>query len=188
MQTPRDKNHPATRAAVRASVACALLAMTWAAGVAHAQVGYGAAGAVPAAQVAPPGRVIAAPATAPIGMVKTLAGQAIMEWSQQRQVVYVGMPVFEGARLVTYAASSVGITFKDETLVAIGPDTHLIIDQYLYAPSQGQVGFMTSLLRGTLNYVSGQIAKLRPESVSVRTPTGTIGVRGTQFVARVDPS
>ena len=37
-----------------------------------------------------------------------------------------------------------------------------------------------------MNYVSGVIAKLQPDAVSVKTPTGTIGVRGTQFVVKVD--
>jgi len=31
------------------------------------------------------------------------------------------------------------------------------------------------------------IAKLKPESVTIKTPTGMIGVRGTQFLAKVDP-
>jgi hypothetical protein len=37
-----------------------------------------------------------------------------------------------------------------------------------------------------MNYVSGVIAKLQPDAVSVTTPTGTIGVRGTNFVVRVE--
>ena len=37
-----------------------------------------------------------------------------------------------------------------------------------------------------MNFVSGVISKLRPESVSVQTPAGLIGVRGTQFVAKVE--
>jgi hypothetical protein len=44
----------------------------------------------------------------------------------------------------------------------------------------------TRLSRGSLNYVSGVIAKLKPTAVTVKTPTGIIGVRGTQFVAKVE--
>ena len=36
-----------------------------------------------------------------------------------------------------------------------------------------------------MNYLSGAIAKLHPESVSFRTPTGTLGVRGTHVLALV---
>lgn len=123
-----------------------------------------------------------------IGMVKTLSGQAFIDLNGQRYAAELGMPVYLGTRLVTAPGSSLGVTFRDETVIAIGPDTQLVIDQYLFSPRQGKLGLMASLVRGTLNYVSGQIAKLRPDAVNVNTPTGMIGVRGTQFVARVDPS
>jgi hypothetical protein len=71
---------------------------------------------------------------------------------------------------------------------AAGRRTVLVVDEYLYAPRQGKLKLGSRLAKGTLNYVSGSIAKLKPEAVSVNTPTGTIGVRGTQFVARVGPA
>lgn len=123
----------------------------------------------------------------PVGMVKTLSGPAFIDFNGQRAAAGIGSPVFMGSRLTTGAGGTLGVTFRDETVMSIGPDTQMVIDQYLFAPRQGQVGLVASLVRGTLNYVSGQIAKLRPESVNVNTPTGMIGVRGTQFVVRVDP-
>lgn len=124
---------------------------------------------------------------APVGMVKTMAGQAVIDTNGQRMTAAIGAPVFLGSRLQTSADSTLGITFRDETVMAMGPNTQLVIDQYLYAPRDGKLSLVASLARGTLNYVSGQIAKLRPEAVNVNTPTGMIGVRGTQFVVRVDP-
>ncbi len=123
----------------------------------------------------------------PVGMVKTVAGQAFLELNGQRVPAVLGSLVYLGSRLVTASGSTLGITFKDETVMSIGPDTQLVIDQYLFAPREGKLSLIASLTRGTLNYVSGQIAKLRPDGVNVNTPTGMIGVRGTQFVVRVDP-
>jgi hypothetical protein len=120
-------------------------------------------------------------------MVKITSGPAFIDANGQRSAAAVGSSVFMGNRLTTGTGGVMGVTFRDETVMSIGPDTQLVIDQYVFAPGQGQVGLLASLARGTLNYVSGQIAKLRPESVNVRTPTGMIGVRGTQFVVRVDP-
>lgn len=128
-----------------------------------------------------------APVLESVGMVKTLSGQAFMDVGGQRYPAALGMSIYAGSRLVTTPGSTLGVSFKDNTVMSIGPDTQLVIDQYLYAPRQGQLGLVASLLRGSLNYVSGQIAKLRPDGVRVNTPTGMIGVRGTQFVARVDP-
>lgn len=79
-----------------------------------------------------------------------------------------------------------GVTFKDNTLMSFGPDTEMTVDEYLYAPAEGDLKLSTRLTRGSLNYVSGVIAKLNPTAVTVKTPTGIIGVRGTQFVAKVE--
>jgi hypothetical protein len=56
----------------------------------------------------------------------------------------------------------------------------------VFNPNQGQVKFGSQLTKGTLNYVSGAIAKINPEAVAVKTPTGTIGVRGPNFVVKVE--
>jgi hypothetical protein len=78
------------------------------------------------------------------------------------------------------------VTFRDNTVMSFGPDTELTVDEYLYQPTQNQGRLGTRISKGTLNYVSGAIARVRPDAVSVTTPTGTIGVRGTQFLLKVD--
>ena len=125
---------------------------------------------------------------AAIGFVKTASGQATVGTGTGQVAAQPGTPVYLGSRLRTGPDGSLGIAFRDDTLMAFGPDTELTVDEYLYAPSQGLLRLAASLLRGSLNYVSGVIAKLQPDAVSVRTPSGIIGVRGTQFVAKVDPA
>ena len=122
----------------------------------------------------------------PIGYVKNVTGEASVTTANNTRKAEVGTPIHQGSVLRTGAHGSMGVTFKDETLMSFGPDTELTVDEYLYAPAQGKLKLGSSLLKGTLNYVSGVIAKLRPEAVTVDTPTGTIGVRGTQFVAKIE--
>lgn len=124
--------------------------------------------------------------TPAIGYVKTVTGQAWVTTAGQRIAAVPGTPVQIGSQLKTASSASLGVSFKDNTQMSFGPDTELTVDEYLYAPAQGELKLGTSLVKGSLNYVSGVIAKLRPEAVSVKTPTGIIGVRGTQFVARVE--
>lgn len=123
---------------------------------------------------------------APIGYVKTASGEAYVTTVQVRTAAQPGVPVYQGSQLKTGPQGSIGVTFKDETVMSCGPDTELTIDEYLYAPSQDKLKLVSSLVKGSLNYISGVIAKLKPDAVSVKTPTGTIGIRGTQFVAKVE--
>jgi hypothetical protein len=121
-----------------------------------------------------------------IGYVKNVTGDASVVTAGKSVKAAVGTPVHQGSILKTAAKSSMGVTFKDETVMSFGPDTELTVDEYLYAPSQGKLKMGSKLTKGSLNYVSGVIAKLQPDAVTVGTPTGTIGVRGTQFVAYVE--
>lgn len=123
----------------------------------------------------------------PVAYVKTTAGEAWIIVNGKATPATLGTAVPHGSVLKTGSgSSSLGITFTDNTVMSFGPDTEMVVDNYLYAPNQSQFGLSVNLLKGTLNYVSGLIAKLKPESVTVKTPTGIIGVRGTQFVVRVD--
>jgi hypothetical protein len=122
----------------------------------------------------------------PIGYVKTVSGDAWVTDAGQQVKAVAGTPVQLGSRLRTATGASLGITLKDNTLLSFGPDTELVLDEFAYEPAKGQLGLVASLARGTLSYISGVIAKLRPEAVSVKTPAGLIGVRGTEFAVRVE--
>jgi hypothetical protein len=124
----------------------------------------------------------------PIGYVKTVSGEASVTTGTSRVAAQLGTPLFMGSHLKTEHHSSLGVTFKDDTVMSFGPDTELTVDEYLYAPTQGKLKLAATLGKGSLNYVSGVIAKLQPDAVTVKTPTGTIGVRGTQFVVKVEDS
>ena len=71
-------------------------------------------------------------------------------------------------------------------MMSFGPDTELTVDEYLYAPASEQLKLEAKIGKGSLNYVSGVIAKLKPDAVSLVTPAGIIGVRGTQFLVKVE--
>lgn len=126
-------------------------------------------------------------ADAPIGYVKTVSGSATVTTADKVVKAEVGTPVFLGSVLQTGKSSSLGLTLKDETIMSFGSDTQLTVDKYLYAPAEGKLKLNSRLARGSLNYVSGVIAKLQPDAVTVKTPSGVIGVRGTQFLLKVDP-
>jgi len=123
----------------------------------------------------------------PIGYVKNVDGEAFVITNDHAALAQPSTPIYAGSLLKTSTDGSMGVIFKDETIMSFGPDTQLRVDDYLYKPDTGKLKLAGSLARGSLNYLSGVIARLRPEAVTIKTPTGTIGVRGTHFVAKVDP-
>ncbi|GEM_PF-999398 len=84
------------------------------------------------------------------------------------------------------ANATMRIDFVDDTRVDITEHSRLIIDDFVYDPATGtgSLGLKASL--GTIRYASGQIAKNSRQNVKIRTPSATIGVRGTDFIMVVN--
>jgi hypothetical protein len=76
--------------------------------------------------------------------------------------------------------------FSDETLLSLGPESLVVVDQYVFAPRQGKFSIVLKMLRGTAAYLSGLISKLTPEAAHFETPSASIGIRGTHFVVKVE--
>ena len=122
------------------------------------------------------------------GQIKTSKGSAQIERSGQRLPANVGQVVQEGDVVVTGADGAVGITFRDNSLVSIGPDSVLAIDRFVFDSTTHQGAFDASLKQGTLAVVSGKLAKQSPEAMKVKTPAAILGVRGTEFLVRTGPA
>jgi hypothetical protein len=131
--------------------------------------------------------VSAAAVAADAGEIKVVRGSAYLERAGERLSVQVGMPVREADRVITGANGTVGITFADNSLLSIGPNSNFAIERYVFDSTTHIGQFDSRLNRGTLAGVSGKIVKQTPEAMRVHTPSAIMGVRGTEFVVQVDP-
>jgi hypothetical protein len=121
-----------------------------------------------------------------IGFVKTISGTAAVVTKGKGVKAELGTPVYMNSTLKTASNSAMGVTFKDNTVMSFGANTEMTIDEFLYSPGKDQLAINAKITKGTMDYVSGVVAKLKPEAVAIKTPSGTIGVRGTHFMVKVD--
>jgi len=122
------------------------------------------------------------------GHIKVSNGIVQIERSGQRLPAPVGSVVQQGDLVITGADGSVGITFRDNSLLSVGPDSVLSIDRFVFDSTTHQGAFESSLKQGTLAVVSGKLAKQSPEAMKVKTPAAILGVRGTEFLVRTGQS
>ena len=120
-----------------------------------------------------------------IGLVKTLSGSATVTRAGASQPLAAGNDVFQDDVLATGANASLGITFRDDTTLSMGPNGRMALDEFAFDPAREDVKMGLRLLKGTFAMVSGQTAKLAPENVRVQTPVMVIGIRGTSFLVEV---
>lgn len=98
-----------------------------------------------------------------------------------------GDKIFLGDNIETGPNAGMQIMLLDETIFTIGPDAGMVIDEFVYDPSTSTGQVTASVVKGAFRFVSGRVAKETPQNMSVRTPVGTIGIRGTSAAGRVDP-
>jgi len=120
------------------------------------------------------------------GEIKTAHGQTFIERGGQRIAAVAGMSVQEADKLITGADGTLGVTMSDNTLLSVGPNSVLAINKYAFDSTTYEGEFDAGLSKGSLAVVSGRIVKQTPGAMRVRTPSSIMGVRGTDFVVRVD--
>lgn len=88
--------------------------------------------------------------------------------------------------LQTDKNGAIKFTLLDKTMLSIGPGTEFILAEYVYKPKKKKYSFVSKVTKGTLHFISGNLAKVAPDKVKVKTPSGTVGIRGTSFMIKVD--
>lgn len=66
--------------------------------------------------------------------------------------------------------------FIDNTSLTVGKNSRIVLDRYVFDPDKGRGQIALSMTRGALRFVGGAISKT--ETVTIRTPAGSIGIRG----------
>jgi hypothetical protein len=104
---------------------------------------------------------------------------------QTPRVLGKGLPLKEGDRLTTSDGSTVIVKLLDGTRMTVRPNSEMIVQQYRFAEGAKDNSMVMQLLRGGFRAITGLISKSSPEAAKVHTATATIGIRGTDFDARI---
>ena len=105
---------------------------------------------------------------------------------QDKRALRIGKPIFVKDNITTEKDSNATLMFTDKTRFELGPGSVLKVNEYLYSNNPDEDGSSVEVLSGTFRFVSGLIAKEKPESMEVNTSVATIGIRGTNVVGEVD--
>lgn len=125
-------------------------------------------------------------AAADVGLVKVSQGSVQIQRGAAKVPATVGTGLRTSDVIVTGADGSAGITFTDNSLVSVGPNSVFAIDKYTFDSTTHAGEFQGTLKQGRLAAVSGKIVKQSPDAMKIRTPSSIMGVRGTEFVVQVD--
>lgn len=94
-----------------------------------------------------------------------------------------GSPVNFLETVLSGKDSGLQVLLLDETTFTLGPDSEITIDDMVYDPAGQDSRLIVTVAQGAFRYLSGEIAKQNPEKVTIITPMGNIGIRGTNLFA-----
>lgn len=129
--------------------------------------------------------IAGAQAGEPAGVVKSVTGEARLERGTTILPVEAGLAVEQSDRIVVTRTGRVGITLKDDTLLAIGPGSNIVVETFSFNQTTYAGDLAVRVASGTMRMITGLIAKQSPASVKISTPNAVIGTRGTDFIVEV---
>ena len=115
-----------------------------------------------------------------IGRVDTVEGTVYILRNGEKIILSINDSIMQGDTIITGDDGSIGITFIDDTVFSLGEDGEMTIDEMVYNADSQEGKFAANMVQGVFSFISGEIAKTDPEGMSVGTPVGVIGIRGTK--------
>src|SRR5882724_3172895 len=98
-----------------------------------------------------------------------------------------GTPVFAEDIVATGTDGAVEVVFKDGTTFSLGNNGQMRLDNLIYDPAGTNNGLDATIVKGSFAFITGNVGSAQGEGVSIDTPAGTIGIRGTSGGVVQDP-
>lgn len=116
----------------------------------------------------------------------TFGDVAVTKSSGIQTALQKGSNIDSGDAIVTGPNAQAQIRFTDTGMVAIQANSRFKVASYANNNDTKTDSFVVELLRGGLRAISGLIGKRNHDNYAVKTPTATIGIRGSSFLIAIN--
>ena len=96
-----------------------------------------------------------------------------------------GGEINQGDLIITNANSQMQIRMSDGTLLAVRPNSRFLVDTYSYKKDVRSDKSYFNLIKGGIRSITGNIGHAKKSAYRLNTVVGTIGIRGTDYSARL---
>jgi len=110
--------------------------------------------------------------------------EAFDQASKEKRKLKRRSEIFSVDNITTGNKSKAQFSMSDGGLITLKENTEILISQYKYNPDAGEASATLEVVNGGLRSISGLIKKSGGD-YQVKTPVGSIGIRGTHFAVEV---
>ena len=94
--------------------------------------------------------------------------------------IVIGSDVSFREKVVTTGDGQAQLMFLDQSTMMIGPNSQVVIDEFVYDPNTSSGKFAATLTQGSFRYIGGKLSK--QGDATLKTPVATIGIRGSDII------
>ncbi|HLW74516.1 MAG TPA: hypothetical protein VKT74_05560 [Gammaproteobacteria bacterium] len=129
----------------------------------------------------------------PVGAVRTGAAAAVqgevyrLTSSGRKVPITSGMPIFLNEHVVTGSTGRLQVLLLDETVFTIGPDSDMVLDDFVYDPATNLGKISAQITKGVFRFVTGKVRSSQPYEMKVTTPVDCLCFRGTDVEVMMNP-
>jgi len=127
------------------------------------------------------------PGGEPAGEVQALDGHLVVLRGGTRDAYFgdKGDPLYRRDVLFTLEGSKCRVRFVTDSLMTLGPDSQVNIEELVDDRAGGSQRSVIGMLKGKAMFYMFRLLRYRNYSASVKTQTAVMGVRGTKFGVEV---
>ena len=116
------------------------------------------------------------------GIVVDEAQFATVDGPAGQRALVVDGPVYMGDVIRTGPKGLAQIRLRDDTKLVVGPSSYMRVDKFVFSGNKASA-INLNAVRGAFRFITGVSVK---KAYEIKTPSATIGVRGTRFDFSID--
>lgn len=128
-------------------------------------------------------RAVAAHGAESVGKAQAVNPGINAGFEQTRRLVGAGGDIFFGETIASDPTGVLRVVFADRSKLELGPDSSIVVDEFVYAAKPSAQKLALSLVKGVFRFTSGEMDK---KAYSLDAGKVQLGVRGTKFTVLAD--
>lgn len=125
--------------------------------------------------------------TTEIGEISELSGngEVSRQDSSDYLIAEVASDIFSFDEVRT-GRGRMAVEFVDSSVLKLTEHSKVVIDNYIFDPDPSKSKLALNMASGTARFITGKLGRIDKKNISIKTPSATIGIRGTDFTTTVD--
>ncbi len=120
-----------------------------------------------------------------VGSATTVVNDVFSSTATGETRIKTNDDLFFKQQVLTKENSTLTVTFRDSSTFSVAPQSVVVLDEFVFNPSENVLEKAVNIIKGSFRYISG--FPIKNSITQIVTPFGTAGIRGSAVQGIVNP-